>query len=136
MSQNQRQALFGANERLQDFRERQLRDLEFRTMQTMTQHAQMYGNGGGPTVNSEFVDMFKTIESFASQQIDKMQRMGISGGVIRETVLGSIQQSTMDLPKNHEVYKLFSELKERVNLNIEEQLNGRMDIRRASIGMR
>lgn len=134
MSQNQRAHLFGSST-LSAFRERQLKDLEARANATMAQHAQTYGATGAPTAASELHETFKTIEAFATQQIDKMQRMGISGEVIRETVLSSIQGASMGLPRNTDVSQMFDALKERVNNSLENQLQNRMDIRRSSLSL-
>lgn len=135
MSENQRQLLFGSDS-LTKFRERQLQDLEARSYRTMLEHARSNGASGAPTIGSELAATFKTIEDFATQQISKMQRMGISAESIRTTVLSSIQQASLDLPQGSDIAKAFNELKERVNNNIEQQLENRMDIRRSSFGPR
>lgn len=89
---------------------------------------------GAPTIGSELAETFKTIENFATQQINKMLRMGIPAESIRTTVLSSIQQASLNLPQGSNVTSAFNELKERVNNNIEQQLENRIDIRRSSFG--
>ncbi len=135
MSDNQRQLLFGSDT-LRQFRERQLQDLEARSYRTMVEHARSHGAAGAPTIGSELAETFKTIEDFATQQINKMQRMGIPAASIRTTVLSSIQQASLNLPQGSDIANAFNELKERVNNNIEQQLENRMDIRRSSFGPR
>ena len=118
-----------------NFRDRQLRDLEARANATMAQHAKSYGYNGAPSAGSELVDTFKTIETFATQQIDKMSKMGIPAEKIRTAVLNSVQEASMQLPKGSEMDNLFNDLKVRVNNNIEHQLGSRMDLKRESLRM-
>lgn len=135
MSDNQRQLLFGSDT-LRQFRERQLQDLEARSYKTMLEHAKSHGATGAPTIGSEMAETFKTIEDFATQQINKMQRMGIPAESIRTTVLNSVQQASLNLPQGSDIAKAFNELKERVNNNIEQKLENSMDIQRSSFGPR
>lgn len=132
--QQTRDQIFSSNS-LNSFRERQLKDLEQRAKLTMAMHAKSHGFQGAPTANSELADTFKTIESFATQQIDKMQRMGVPADKIRASVLGSIQDAAINMPKDGEMNKLFDELKTRVNTNIEKQLGSRMDLQRSGLRM-
>lgn len=124
----QRTALFG-NEHLASFRDRQLRDLEFRSTQTMRRHSQTSGAQGASNPEDDLKDVFKTIENFASQQIDKLKRMGVANNEIRTTVVGSIQSVSMDLPNNSEIAKAFVHMKETVCNNIERQIQSRKDMR-------
>lgn len=120
---------------LRNFRDRQMRDLEARANATMAQHTKTYGYNGAPSAGSELADTFKMLETFATQQIDKMAKMGVSAEKIRTAVLGSVQNASMQLQKGSEMDKLFDDLKIKVNNNIERQLGNSVDLKRESLRM-
>lgn len=111
---------------ISSFREKQMADLEQRTQKTMINHVSMYGHAGAPTVRSELTDTVKTIEEFATKQVDKMKRMGISNDEIRTAVLGSIQSASLGISPKSYVKEIFNNLIEEVNNNIDNHIHHRM----------
>lgn len=126
MAQETRQELFARNV-LQQFRDRQLADIEQRTFLTMANHAKQNGALGGPTIESELNEAFTMIQQFAERQVDKMKRMGIGDGDIRNAILGSIQSSTLDLPRSHQLAPMFGQLVETVNNDIDNYIYQKVD---------
>lgn len=126
MAQETRQELFARNG-LQQFRDRQIADLEQRAFATMAHHAKRNGSFGGPTVESELHEAFTMIQEFAERQVDKMKRMGIGEVEIRNAILGSIQSSTLNLPQSHQLAPMFSQMVETVNNNIDNYIYQKVD---------
>lgn len=126
MAQETRQELFARNG-LQQFRERQIADIEQRAFSTMANHAKRNGTLGGPTVESELNEAFSMIQHFAERQVDKMKRMGIGDVEIRNAILGSIQSSTLNLPRSHQLAPMYSQLVETVNNNLDNYIYQKVD---------
>lgn len=123
---NTRQEIFARSD-LQRFRERQIADIEQRAFATMANHAKQNGTVGGPTIESELNEVFIMIQQFAERQVDKMKRMGISDVEIRNAILGSIQSSTLGLPRSHQLAPMFGQLVETVNNKIDAYIFQKVD---------
>lgn len=118
---------------LRAFRERQMADLEQRSIQTMSNHAAVYGATGAPTAQSELQDAISSIEDFAKKQVDKMKRMGVPEEQIRHAVLGSIQHASIGLASDHKLKPEYETMIESVNNNIEHHIHQRMNLRQNSM---
>ncbi len=118
---------------LRAFRERQMADLEQRSIQTMSNHVAVYGKNGAPTAQSELQDAIYSIQDFAKKQVDKMKRMGVPDEQIRNSVLGSIQNASIGLAPNHKLKPELNKMIESVNSNIEHHIHQRMDLRQNSM---
>lgn len=121
---------------LQAFRERQMADLEHRSIQTMSNHVSQYGRNGVPTPQSELQDAIDTIRDFAKKQVDKMKRMGVPDENIRTAVLGSIQSASIGLAHDHTLKPAFNKMIETVNNDVEHHIHQRMDLRQSGMSPR